>query len=151
MLELAQTSDWAAVNALAHQVHDLHVSWRPDIYQKADYLYSVDRFASAIQNRELYVAKLEGQVVGFTLLPIRIVEQSGLVSRKIMLINEFCVDEFCRNQGIGKAMMADVHALARAFRCTDIQIDVYPQNDEAVSFCQKCGLTIQNIVMRAKI
>lgn len=151
MLELAQRSDWDAVNNLARQVHALHIAWRSDIYEAAEHLYPEERFADAVRNRELYVAKLDGQVVGYALLPVRSVAQLGLIPRKIMLISEFCVEEAIRNQGIGKEMMADIRALAKAFRCTDIQLSVYPQNDEAVSFYQKCGLTIQNITMSMKL
>ena len=57
----------------------------------------------------------------------------------------------CRGQGIGKEMMEDIHALAKAFRCTDLQLGVYPQNDGAVSFYQKCGFTIQNITMQRTV
>ena len=32
MLELARESDWDAIRRLSVQIHDLHVSWRPDIY-----------------------------------------------------------------------------------------------------------------------
>ena len=48
-------------------------------------------------------------------------------------------------------MMEDVHALARAFRCSDLQLKVYPQNDAAVGFYQKCGFQIQNIGMQKKV
>ena len=47
--------------------------------------------------------------------------------------------------------LEEVHALARAFGCTDLQLNVYPQNDAAVSFYQKCGFMIQNINMQRKI
>ena len=48
-------------------------------------------------------------------------------------------------------MMEELRALARAFGCTDMQLSVYPQNDEAVSFYQKCGFTIRNINMQRKV
>ena len=51
----------------------------------------------------------------------------------------------------GTAMMEDIHALAKAFGCTDLQLRVYPQNDEAVGFYQKCGFQIQNIGMQKKV
>ena len=68
-----------------------------------------------------------------------------------MLIDEFGVHESCRGQGIGKQMMAEVRALAKAFRCTDLQLSVYPQNDDAVGFYQKNGLMIQDIKMQMKL
>ena len=151
MLELARPADREVINALAREVHALHVAWRPDIYEMPEKLYSEERFLSAIQNRELYVARLADVTVGYLLLRIRTAEAPGLVKRRVMLVDEICVEETCRNQGIGKEMMADAWALARAFGCSDMQLGVYPQNDEAVSFYQKCGFTIRNINMQRKV
>ena len=50
-----------------------------------------------------------------------------------------------------KQMMEEVRALARAFGCTDLQLGVYPQNDAAVSFYQKCGFMIRSIDMQRKV
>ena len=151
MLELARPEDREKINALAQEVHAMHVAWRPDIYEMAEDLFPEERFQEAIKARELYVAKLAGTTVGYALVRIRTVEHPGLVKRKAMLVDEICVDEFCRGQGIGKEMMEDIHALAKAFRCTDLQLGMYPQNDGAVSFYQKCGFTIQNITMQRTV
>ena len=48
-------------------------------------------------------------------------------------------------------MMQELRALSRAFGCTDLQLTVYPQNDAAVSFYQKCGFTIKSIDMQRKV
>lgn len=151
MLELAQLSDRKAVEAMARQVHAMHVEWRPDIYEMVDELYSEERFLDAVKERQLYVAKLDGCVVGYVLLKIRDYNWPGVVKRKVMLVDEICVEQSVRNQGIGKSMMEDVHALAKAFRCTDLQLGVYPQNDGAVAFYQKCGFTIRSIDMQKKV
>ena len=151
MLELATLGDQSAINAMARQVHAMHVAWRPDIYEMVEELYPVERVQKAIAARELYVAKLNGAVVGYVLVKIRSYDWPGVVNRKVMLVDEICVEESCRNQGIGKAMMEDVRALAKAFRCTDLQLGVYPQNDSAVAFYQKCGFTIRSIDMQRKV
>lgn len=151
MLELARPEDREAVNAMARQVHAMHVSWRPDIYEMVEELYPPERFQSSVANRELYVAKLGGMTVGYVLLKIRNYDWPGVVKRRVMVVDEICVEESARNQGIGRAMMEDVHALARAFGCTDMQLGVYPQNDGAVSFYQKCGFTIRSIDMQRKV
>ena len=151
MLELASPSQREAVNALARQVHDIHVSWRPDVYENAEELYPEDRFLDHIRNRELYVARLEGMVIGYVLVKIREANGPGLCPRKVMMLSEICVDADLRNHGIGTEMVSDVRALAKAFRCTDLQLHVYPQNDEAVAFWQKCGFTIQSIQMQRKV
>lgn len=151
MLQLARPEDRETVNALALQVHAMHVSWRPDIYEMVEELYTEERFSQAVRDRQLYVAKVCGATAGYVLLKIRDYDWPGLVRRKVMLVDELCVDELCRGQGIGKEMMADVHALARAFGCTDLQLGVYPQNDDAVGFYQKCGFSIRSIDMQKKI
>ena len=151
MLQLARPADRESVNAMARQVHAMHVAWRPDIYEMTEEMYPEDRFLTAIKERQLYVAKLDNRVVGYLLVKIRSYDWSGMVKRKVMLIDELCVEESCRGQGIGKEMMADAHALARAFGCTDLQLGVYPQNDGAVAFYQKCGFTIRSIDMQKKV
>ena len=147
MLELAQPKDREAVDALARQVHSLHMAWRPDVFAQTDCLYPEDRFLEAIRNRSLYVAKLGGEVAGYALLPIVEIDVPAMTRRRIMKVEELCVEESCRGQGIGRAMMEDILALAKAFRCRDLELQVYPQNQQALAFYQACGFQIRNVSM----
>ena len=151
MLELATTKDRSDINRLARQVHEMHVQWRPDLYQMPEELYPEELFTELVKQRELYVAKKDGAVIGFVLIRMRVSEGIGKITRKIMCIDQVCVDEPLRNRGIGSQMMEEVRILARAFGCTDLQLGVYPQNDAAVSFYQKCGFMIRSIDMQRKI
>ena len=150
MIELAAKQDREAVERLAKQVHALHVQWRPDLYTMPGELYPQELFSEMIQNRELYVAKIDGIVAGYCRLVMKQASGIGIVPRKVMLIDQFCVDEALQNHGIGTQMAAEIRVLARAFGCTDLQLGVYPQNDAAVSFWQKCGFMIQSITMQRK-
>jgi len=151
MLQLATLADREAINEIAGQVHAMHVAWRPDIYKFVEEQYSAERLQSAIRERSLYVAKIDGMLVGYALVKMRPIDIPGLVIRKILLIDEFAVHESCRGHGIGTEMMADIRALGKAFGCSDLQLNVYPQNDDAVGFYQKCGLMIQSITMQCKL
>ena len=151
MIELANDKDRAAVNHLARQIHQLHINWRPDIYRMPYELFPEERFAELIAKRELYVAKVGGTVVGYAMVTIRNHDLPELMKRKVFCIQQFCVDEEFRNHGIGTQMMEELRVLARAFGCTDLQLNVYPENDAAVSFYQKCGFMIQNINMQRKV
>ena len=151
MIELATKHDRLEINRLARQVHEMHVQWRPDLYNMPEELFHEELYDELVKNRELYVAKLDGAVIGFAWVRMRTAEGVGLVTRKVMLINQLCVDEALRNHGIGTQMMEEVRVLARAFGCTDLQLGVYPQNDEAVSFYQKCGFMIRSIDMQRKV
>lgn len=151
MIELATTKDQAEVNRLARQIHQQHINWRPDIYRMPEELFPKERFAELIAKRELYVAKVGGTVVGYAMVTIRDQNLPELMKRKVFYIQQFCVDEEFRNHGIGTQMMEELRVLARAFGCTDLQLNVYPENDAAVSFYQKCGFMIQNINMQRKV
>ena len=151
MLELATQRDREAINKLARQVHEMHVAWRPDLFSMPEELYPECRFAEAVRDRQLYAAKLNDIVIGYVLLKIRDYDWPGVVRRKVMVIDEICVDQPFRGHGIGTRMMEEIHALARAFGCTDLQLGVYPQNDDAVGFYQKCGFTIRSIDMQRKV
>ena len=151
MIELAAKQDREAVERLAKQVHALHVQWRPDLYTMPGELYPQELFSGMIRNRELYVAKIDGIVAGYCRLVMKQASGIGIVPRKVMLIDQFCVDEPLQNHGIGTQMAAEIRVLAKAFGCTDLQLGVYPQNDAAVSFWQKCGFMIQSINMQRKV
>ena len=150
MLELARPDDRENVNALALDLHTQHVTWRPDIFEAVEEVYSSERFEEAIRQRSLYVAKLNDVVVGYAAVSYQNYSQTGLTCRKAMVLEELCVLESCRSQGIGQQMVLELRALSRAFRCTDLQLGVYPQNDDAVGFFQKCGFMIQSITMQMK-
>ena len=151
MIQLATPSDRAAINELARQVHEMHISWRPDIFCGAEELYPQERFDAHLKNRELYVTKIEGNVVGYALLIMRDACHNGMVPRRIMQIDEFCVHEAARGHGIGTEMMADIRVLAKAFRCNHMKLNVYPQNDDAIRFYEANGFMIRSIDMQAEV
>ena len=113
MLQLATKADRAAINELARQIHELHSGWRPDLFCAAEELYPQERFDEHLKNRELYVAKIEGNVVGYALLVIRDFNHNGMYPCRVMVIDEFCVHEAARGHGIGTEMMADIRVLAK--------------------------------------
>ena len=48
MLQLARPVDREQVEQIARQVHEMHVTWRPDIYEMPEELYTSERFARVI-------------------------------------------------------------------------------------------------------
>lgn len=147
MLQLAREADWEDVKRLSVQVHDLHVQWRPDIYFHTEEPYPKETFLEDIHSRRVYVARLDGIVAGYVVLSVQQKGGSGVVQRKILQMNSICVEESIRGHGIGKIMVEDVRALARAFGCSQVILGVHPENDSAVGFYQKCGFCIRSIHM----
>ena len=147
MLELAREADWEVVKRLSVQIHDLHADWRPDIYCHSEEPYPKEAFMEAIDKRLVYVAKLQNTVVGYVTLSIQEKSGPGTVSKRLLRLDSICVDKALRGHGIGKAMVTDVRALARVFRCTELILGGHPENDDAIAFYQKCGFRIRTINM----
>lgn len=147
MLELARESDWEAVKQLSVQIHDLHAAWRPDIYYSCEEPYPKASFLLDIKNRMIYVAKIGDIIAGYVILSVQIKGGPGTHQKKLLRLDSICVEEGCRGQGIGKSMIADVRALAKAFGCAELILGVHPENDGAVVFYQKCGFRIRTINM----
>ena len=151
MLELAAPENFGDINRISGQVAALHTAWRPDLFRYAEISYPRELLEQLIREKSIFVAKIDGTVVGYTAFWIWDTNGECSVPRKVMSINDFAVDTPCRNQGIGTRMMEELRVLARAFGCSDLQLTVYPQNDAAVAFYQKCGFTIKSIDMQRKV
>ena len=151
MLELAREADWEAVKALSVQIHDLHARWRPDLYYSTEEPLPKTEFLEKIRQRLLYVAKIDSVVVGYVVLSMQQRGGPGAHVYKAMRLESICVEAGLRGQGIGKRMVADMRALAKAFGCAELLLGVHPENDPAVGFYQKCGFRIRTINMDMKL
>ncbi len=151
MLELARPDDRLAINAICRQAHALHTVWRPDLYYMADELYDEQRLLECIRDRQIYVARIHGAVLGYIQFRIRNIDSPGSVPHRCFVLDVIAVEESCRGQGIGSEMMVDAHALAKAFGCTDMQLSVYPENEAGMALYRKFGFTIRNINMLRKV
>lgn len=149
--EKAIPADREMVNALAMEVHSLHVGWRPDIYEMPPEIYPMERFSAALERKELYVARLNGDIVGYAAIKMRSFDWAGMVKRRVLFVDELSVSAEHRRKGIGKAMMMEIREIAKEEGCSDLQLSVYPQNREAVAFYEACGFSLQSVTMRTKV
>ena len=147
MLQLARPSDWEEVKRLSVQVHDLHAAWRPDIFCRCEEPYPREKFLEDIRSRMVYVAKIDGIIAGYVVLAVMHKGGTGTVERKLLRLESICVEESIRGHGIGRTMVEEVRALAKAFGCSQLILGVHPENDGAVDFYQKCGFRIRTINM----
>ena len=145
LLEPAKSSDREAVNALAIQVHDLHVGWQPQYYEHTDLLYNEARFQKALDERIMYVAKLNGEIVGYVTLPVMEICHAGSKPLKAMKLEELCVADGHRHKGIGRQIMEDVKSIAMEMGCTDLRLTCAPQNAAAIGLYESMGMEIKNL------
>ena len=69
-----------------------------------------------------------------------------LCDRKVLYIDDLCVDESHRRQGIANRLYQQVLDYARQLNCDAVTLNVWYGND-AQLFYEKCGMKFQKIGM----
>ena len=93
IIEISKLEDFKKVNKLAKQVHELHVNWRPDLFLSVDKVISKEDFKEMIQAKEIFVAKIKDEIVGYITFNIKEKDNPSMRYRKQLQIEAICVDE----------------------------------------------------------
>lgn len=151
LLKLARQDDWERINVLSRQVLALHASWNPGAYEVVEHPYPMEYFLEDIQEKCLYAAWQNENIVGYVRFRLWETNGAGSVKQKMMQIEDIGVDEPLRNQGIGKNVMSDLKELALSLGCTDLNLYVDARNENALAYYKTCGFLVSNIGMRMKL
>ena len=140
--------------ALLHQVGDVHHRIRPDLFRDGALKYDEAALENLLRDESMpvFVAVKGGFVAGYCFCQIRkIAGSSVLTDRTELYIDDLCVDEGCRGQGIAWKLYEHVTAFAKEQRCGYITLNVWCGNDSAMRFYEKAGLSPRNITMEMKL
>ena len=140
----ADEYDIPGLDRLLYQVQDVHAKGRPDLFRLGGKKYTDEELLTIIKDdeRPIFVAVDEtGKVMGYAFCIYQTQEDSqSVVGRRILYIDDLCVDEACRGQHIGKTLYAHVVKMARASGCYHITLNVWQLNESALRFYEACGL-----------
>lgn len=152
-IKLPNIEDYKRVNELAKQVHELHVSWRPDLFASVDEVIPKRQYKNLIKNERIYVVKLDEKIVGYII--IRIKDKKSVnkkfKDRRYLIIETMCVDEFHRGQGIGTYLLNYAKEIAKDNDCTDMYLTVNKENIGAIKTYEKFGFKLKNIAYSMRL
>lgn len=147
----ARPCDSDTIIKLLYQVQKVHSDARPDIFKESAKKYSSKELADIISDdmRPIFVAVDENDhVLGYAFCILEIICGSeNLADRKTLYIDDLCVDETLRAQGIGRALYDHVLSFARENKCHSITLNVWNLNGSAMRFYEKCGLSPLKVTM----
>lgn len=150
-IETPKMDDFKRVNELAKQVHKLHVNLDPDLFLSVDEVLQKDIFENLIQNKQIFIAKLENKIVAYVTFSIKEKENPSMRYRKQLNIEAICVDEDCRGNGIGTLLLEYIRKIGNEQGCTDMYLTVNQENENAIKVYEKFGLKVKNIAYMMKI
>ena len=151
LIEVPKMEDLKTVNKIAKQVQKLHVKWRPDLFLSVDEVITKKEFEEKIQNREIFVAKIDNKIVGY--ITVNIIEKNNSIIRyrKQLSIEAIAVDENNRGKGIGTSLLEHAKNEAKKNNCTDMYLTVNEENKGAIKLYEKFGFKVKNISYSMKI
>ena len=96
----------------------------------------------------IFVAVEGEKVVGYGFCQVKIYENDPVIADHTeVYIDDLCVDENCRGQGIGQAIYKEIIRYAKMRKADSITLNVWCCNESAMRFYEKLGLKPQKIGM----
>lgn len=149
-IRFAQSRDIPGMLNLLQQVGEVHHQIRPDLFRSGAQKYDEAALEALLKNpdRPIFIAQNEDQVAGYAFCILQITKDDPVLrDRKVLYIDDLCVDEAQRGHGIAGALYQHVCQYARIIGCDAVTLNVWSGNDTAMAFYQKCGLKPQKVGM----
>ena len=139
----AEAKDIPAILQLLVQVDMVHHNGRPDLFRGPATKYSAAELAQILADEKtpVFVCTDEQDRVlghGFCIL-----QHSGgelMVEHTTLYIDDICVDETARGQGVGRALFERIRDYARKQGAYNVTLNVWTCNPGAMAFYEKLGL-----------
>ena len=151
LYRFAQPDDFESVNALARQAHEVHAAWRPDIFAPVDYPFEPSVFQHRVREKQLLLACEDGRVLAYAAYDIRKTELPMLQPRTVLLLDNICVDEARRKEGIAAALIRHLCVLAKEWGCTDLELGCHPENAAGLALYESLGMRVKSIHYQMKL
>lgn len=147
----AGRDDIPGILELLVQVDMVHHSGRPDLFKGPATKYSAEELEDIVQNDSTPVfvcVNEEGIVMGHAFcIHKQITDDRVLTDVRTLYIDDICVDEAFRGQGVGRALYDHVVGYATEHDFYNITLNVWSCNPGAVRFYETMGLVPQKIGM----
>ena len=150
----ADVRDIPGMIELLKQVGEVHHVIRPDIFRAGAQKYNESDLEALLKDpdRPIFVAAKGGFVAGYCFcIHQNTTGDSVLMDSRELYIDDLCVAEGCRGQGIAKALYDHTLEYAKKCGCTAITLNVWQGNDTALRFYEKAGFTPRKTYMEVKL
>ena len=149
-LRKATRDDIPQILRLLVQVNMVHHLGRPDLFKGPATKYDEAQLCELLEDgsRPVFVCTEDAVVRGYVFCALRETPDSPLLHGPTTLyVDDLCVDETARGQGVGRALMEHVAALAKERGCHSVTLNVWACNEGARRFYETLGMHEQRRTM----
>ncbi len=151
----AEYRDIPRILELLVQVNNVHAKGRPDLFIPDKTKYTDEELEGIIcdPTTPVFVSVNEAdEVCAYAFCVVkRIIGQNNLVDQVELYIDDICVDETLRGQGIAKQLYDEVIHYARKNTFDRVTLHVWECNPVAMRFYEKCGMKPYYTAMETKL
>ena len=149
-IRFACENDIPQMPDLLLQVGEVHHQIRPDLFRAGAQKYDEATLKRLLKtsDRPILAAEEDGKMVGYAFCILQVTKDDPvLCDRRVLYIDDLCVDENHRGRGIAGALYRRSLELAKELSCDAVTLNVWWGNDTALRFYENCGLQKQKIGM----
>lgn len=153
-IRFAQQEDIADLLRLLKQVGAVHAAGRPDLFRQDALKYNEEALRALLQekDRPIIVAAEAGKVLGYAFcIRKETAKDSVLADDASLYIDDLCVDETCRGQGVGTKLYEAALDLAKLWQVNRVTLNVWAFNAPALAFYKKCGMKTQRLFLETTL
>ena len=153
-IRLAAKNEIPGMIELLQQVGEVHHQIRPDLFRAGAQKYSEADLEDLLKDpsRPIFGAVEDGKLLGYCFCIIEEVKENPvLCDTKTCYIDDLCVDENCRGQGIATKLYDHVCSYGRSIGCGSVTLNVWCGNDSAMKFYESRGMKPRKIYMEASL
>lgn len=151
----ANELDLIGINKLLRQVLEVHAAGRPDIFIGGRKKYTDDELLEILADDTTPVFAAvddDNSVLGYAFCVYQITQNDNILcDRRVIYIDDLCVDENCRGKHIGTQLFEYVKSFAQDNGFDAITLNVWAFNENALRFYEKCGFSPLKHVMEMKM
>lgn len=140
--------DYLDIFELEKQVHKLHYSKRPDLYNDVSDLFPREYYNSIIDNNNSITIGIEydNKIVAIIISEVKETSNISVIKkRRYCYIEDIVVDETHRRKGYAKILLNELREELKSLNISDIELTVWPFNKEAIAFYESIGMSAKNI------
>jgi len=153
-IRLATKKDFDQVGLIFAEENRFHAELVPEIIQIAEPIMTTQWFDEVLENpdQRLFVAEDGQELAGVALIELRTsIDDPIFKLRKYVHISEIAVFGKYRGRGIGCLLMEEIQHWAKDHSITDVELQVWARNTQAVGFYERLGYQPWRQTMRLTI
>lgn len=154
MIRRAINNDIDRLNDLLYQVQQLHADGRPDIFKSGAKKYTTEELSAIIADDDtpIFVYVEDEVLMGYAFCIYQVTQDSTqLHERKVLYIDDLCVDAQYRRRHIGEKLYHHVVQTAKDNGCDSVTLNVWSVNPSAEQFYRKMGMEPLKTYMETRL